>query len=603
MLILSADVGEGHDSAARALAAELESLDAEVAVRDGLAALGRLLQRVIRDGSRVQFERYPWTFGPVYALLMHVAPVRWAAERVLYWIGARGLLRAIVHERPDVVVSTYPGLTSVLGRLRRRGKLEVPIASAILDLTSFPFWTNRGVDQHFVMHAPSVALVERLVGAGGVCCVRPVVDRAFLEPLERLEARSALYLPERGPVVVVAGGGWGIGDIEGAVPVALGLDEATVVAVAGRNDALRERLELVHAGNPRVRVLGFTDAMSDLLAAADALVHPGGGVTALEALARGCATVIYAPPPGHWRANARAMGRLGIAEVARGRAELSDALERALSGGPGERTEGREVSSAAALVCSLAPRVRRIPRWRLAAGRAFASLALALVLVAGALSSDETYSVAAARFEKLRPKRELPVRAPLVGVVVQAPADDAAALGRRLARAGARVTFADRSLHSASIATLRRLGDEVVPELRPTKLSRWVSTRALLRREARALGLPRRFFYLAPPRGATLGQYALARSAGGSPVVGSRSVQAGAPSGGPPLHRGEIVVVRIDSARDAVGLERLLGALRRRGLSPAPLGRLASEAPTRSTPSGAPGPPPGPRGVATAPGD
>jgi processive 1,2-diacylglycerol beta-glucosyltransferase len=636
VLILSADVGEGHDSAARTLAGELTASGAEVTVRDGLAALGRLLQRVIRDGSRIQFERYPWTFGPVYVLLMHVPPVRWVAERVLFWIGARGLLRLIHEHDPDIVVSTYPGLTSILGRLRRRGRLGVPACSAILDLTSFPFWTSRGVDHHFAMHEPSVPVLERMVGRGGVQHVRPVVDRAFLEPRERDDARRALDLPLERPVVVMVGGGWGIGDIEGAVPVALELGEVSVVAVAGRNEALRERLARAHCSDARVRVLGFTDSMSDLLAAADALVHPGGGVTALEALARVCATVIYAPPPGHWRANARAMRRLGLAEVARGPAELRGALSRAVAAsrpaamaasrgvgaagergaapieqvrGPDDRAAGerprdaaprradsarngaREIPTAAALIRSLAPRVQPTPRWQLAAGRAAATLVLTVVLAAGALSTDETYSVAAARFQKLRPVSELPVRDPLVGVIVQAPGSEVPALARRLARGGRHVTFTDRALEPSSVRAVRALDDEVVPELRSSEASRWLSTRKLLRREVRALALPRRFFYLAPRDGATLGQYALARSVGGSPVVGAHNVRvrgrSGTPAGdgaaafagapvGTPLRPGDIVVVSVSSAADAPALVRYLDRIERERLSPAPLGRLAS---------------------------
>ena len=57
------------------------------------------------------------------------------------------------------------------------------------------------------------------------------------------------------------------------------------------------RLETAFAGEPRVRVLGFTDSMSDLLAAADVLVHSTGGVTCLEALARDCPVVAYGAPP------------------------------------------------------------------------------------------------------------------------------------------------------------------------------------------------------------------------------------------------------------------------------------------------------------------
>ena len=80
MLILSADVGEGHAAAARALAEQIESSpeQAEVTVIDGLAAMGRLLRPVVEDGYRVQLRFMPWTYTLVYWLLEHVAPIRCA---------------------------------------------------------------------------------------------------------------------------------------------------------------------------------------------------------------------------------------------------------------------------------------------------------------------------------------------------------------------------------------------------------------------------------------------------------------------------------------------------------------------------------------------
>ncbi len=78
VLVLSADVGEGHAAAARALARQIEESGqpAEVTVIDGLAAMGRLLQPVVEDGYRVQLRFMPWTYTVVYWLLERVAPIR-----------------------------------------------------------------------------------------------------------------------------------------------------------------------------------------------------------------------------------------------------------------------------------------------------------------------------------------------------------------------------------------------------------------------------------------------------------------------------------------------------------------------------------------------
>ena len=351
ILVLSADLGEGHDSAARALAAGLtgEQPATQVVLADGLAALGPFLQRTIRDGSWFQFRRVPWVFGIVYALLMRFAPVRRAAHVCLYRIGAEGLLRLIESHAPDAVVSTYPGINPVLGCLRRDGRLQAPVCTTVLDLASLEFWAHPGIDLHLVMHHGSDRRIDELAGPGRSLEVRPLVAPEYFEDRSAADARRSLGLPEAGRVVLVTGGGWGIGDLEGAVRCALEAEAASVTCVAGRNDEVRERLESRYGDDPRVRVLGFTDRMRELIAAADVLVHSGGGVTCLEGLVTGCPTVLYGMPPGHWRANARGMASLGVARVARSRAALRDALGAALEA-PAPAVGDASIRSAASQV-------------------------------------------------------------------------------------------------------------------------------------------------------------------------------------------------------------------------------------------------------------
>src|SRR5205085_9038173 len=119
VLILSADVGEGHAAAARALAQQIEASpqEAEVTVIDGLAAMGRVLRPVVEDGYRVQLRVMPWSYTIVYWLLEHVRPFRAYTRRLLTLFGASPLRRTIEQHDPDVVVSTYPAVTVVLAHL------------------------------------------------------------------------------------------------------------------------------------------------------------------------------------------------------------------------------------------------------------------------------------------------------------------------------------------------------------------------------------------------------------------------------------------------------------------------------------------------------
>lgn len=319
VLILSADVGEGHAAAARALAQQIKTSPepAEAVVIDGLAAMGPLLRQVVQDGYRIQLKLMPWTYTVVYWMLESIAPVRFVARQALCLLGGRPLARRIAEHSPDVIVSTHPAITVVLAWLRRKGSVECPTVATITDLTGLFFWAQPGIDQHLVMYDASIPAVERIAGQGSVTLVRPLISAEFLQPRCPLDARRSLGLPEEGRMVIVSGGGWGVGDIEGAVRQLCEADGiGCVVCLAGRNDQLYERLSAVFEREPRVHVYGFTDRMPDLLTAADALVHATGGVTCLEARATGTPVVSYGLPVGHARLNTRAMADLDLLRLA-----------------------------------------------------------------------------------------------------------------------------------------------------------------------------------------------------------------------------------------------------------------------------------------------
>lgn len=384
VLVLSADIGEGHDLPARMIKADVEAEipAATVEVVDGLKAMGRICSWVVRDGSRFTFRWMPWIFDVQYWLIAKFAPTRWLAHHLNYWLGARGLLRLIERHRPDVIVSTYPGVTAVLGMLRENRRLDVPVHSAITDLAGLRYWVHPGVDLHYVTHPESIEEVERLAGPASVEWMRPPIAPEFLMPRTRADARRALGLPAHGRLVLVSGGGWGIGDLEGAIRAALADGDTTVACIAGRNEAAREKLEQRFGGDERVRIIGFTEQMSDWMAAADAMVHSTAGLTVLEAHIRGCPVVSFGFSAGHLRANNAAFERFGLAEVARSGHELESVLRHVTRERRSPDSSFASLPSIASRVLTARPRVRPQPVWRLRAGRVAAAVSLAVVAAA-----------------------------------------------------------------------------------------------------------------------------------------------------------------------------------------------------------------------------
>jgi processive 1,2-diacylglycerol beta-glucosyltransferase len=597
VLILSADVGEGHAAAARALAGQLKHAPqpTEVTVIDGLAAMGRVLKPVVEDGYRVQLRLVPWTYTIVYGLLNHVPPARALATRLLCLFGSRPLARAIAEHDPDVVVSTYPAVTVVLARLRRTGEVACPTVATITDLTGLFFWAQPGIDMHMVMYGESLMPVERIAGRDSVRLVAPLISEEFLQARCPLQARRALGLPEEGRMVVVSGGGWGVGDVEGAVREFTSVPEASsIVVLAGRNEQLAHKLRRSFAAEPRVHVYEFTDKMPELLAAADVLVHSTGGVTCLEAMAAGTPVVSYGLPVGHARVNTRAMAALDLVRLANDTTELREHV-RASFAGEGEpqgRPDSRDAAAgdlAAADVVLAAPhRVRVIPRWRLRTVALASQLVLLLCVGTWMMSTDEVTALAS-KILHVHPLATVKTDQPDVGLIVHVPQGDVSRAARELARRGIHASFADDGgvPSPAMVARLHAMGDEVVPEVPGSSVLRWVRTRGLLRAQARALGLHHRFYYLQPPGGLTVGQLVLARTDGATPVCGAQRLKA---DGGLPqrsTRAGDVLVVELDGSPESIsGLEGIISSLGSKGLGAEPLAWLTRSPSISATSSG-----------------
>ncbi len=334
ILVVSASIGEGHDLPARFLLGDVLARrpDAVASIEDGLRAAGALVERIILGGSAFYSPLGNVLYDAEYALITHVAPVRRGFSRLCEALAARGLLRLVDAHRPDVVVSTYPGTTEVYGRLRLQGRLDVPLVSAITDLAGLRYWSHPGVDLHLITHPESEEEVRAIAGPRTrIVAARGMNDPRFANPPSQAQGRRTLGLPADGKLVVVSGGGWGVGDVEGAIATALALDDTHVAVMCGRNEDLRRRLAVRFGRVPRVTLLGFTTEVPSLFAGADALIHSTAGLTVLEAWAVGCPTISYGWGRGHIRANNRAYARFGIADVAHDRDALAGALRRALA--------------------------------------------------------------------------------------------------------------------------------------------------------------------------------------------------------------------------------------------------------------------------------
>ena len=336
VLIVSGDIGQGHEAVARAVHTTVtrDRPDCDVRVAEAFARMGHGSGPVFRWLFEFAVQWTPLLQEAWYAAVTRSRLVRWFYREVMgAWV-ARALAADLAGEPTDVVVSTHQLATAGLAWLRRRGRLDARIVAAICDFAPHAYWTYPGVDEYLVLD-DLAREPTRAMDPGAAVTVRSPLVGAPFGPVgddEARAARRALDLPDDALVVVVTAGSLGLGGVAGAVRAALAADpRCHVVALCGRDDRARTRLRALRArtgAGTRLRVPGWVDDVPTLLAAADVVVNNSGGATAQEALACGRTLVIYQPLPGHGRDSAGLLEAAGLARTCRRPRALTRLLRR-----------------------------------------------------------------------------------------------------------------------------------------------------------------------------------------------------------------------------------------------------------------------------------
>jgi diacylglycerol O-acyltransferase len=333
VLILSGEMGEGHNAAAAALTAAIAEVwpGCQVDRFDTLELWGRPFARAASWGYGFQMRAIPATYEVFYDWLCHSDRFAAVTKAAIGRFFGRRLEHFLAARDDDLVISTYPFGAAALDWLRaHRGHL-VPTVTYIPAFHVHPVWTYPGIDQHYVMYesAPEHA---RTAGFEASMHIGAPPVRDGFGTVDKATARGVLGVGEAAFVVLVTGGAWGLGGISEAVRALVTDDSGVqVVAVCGRNSELVEELEGIGAPTERLRVYGYVNNMHEIMAASDAVITNGAGVTVLEALRTPRPVIAFRPLAGHGKASTEEMVRRNLAVEAADLAELVDVVRRLAS--------------------------------------------------------------------------------------------------------------------------------------------------------------------------------------------------------------------------------------------------------------------------------
>ena len=321
ILILMADAGFGHRSAANALAEAFEEARGGACVVETVNGLDHPKTPAWLKRSQSDYDRIAREAADLYKLSYDlsdtflVSRMMDNAMRVLLFRAMRDIVLGF---KPDVVLSTYPLYLAPLSALYTLRREAVPTVCVVTDLaTVHHVWFTGEPD---LLVVPTEGVRGLAIGAG-VRAERvevigiPVHPRIAGEKRDKTEAREALGW-SRDLTALLAVGSKRVGKFESSLEAlnhsALPLQAA---AVAGGDKALHERLSSIEWHMP-ARVYNFVDDMPLLMRASDLVLAKPGGLIVTESMAAGLPMIFVDMIPGQETGNADYVVSGGAGEVA-----------------------------------------------------------------------------------------------------------------------------------------------------------------------------------------------------------------------------------------------------------------------------------------------
>jgi UDP-N-acetylglucosamine:LPS N-acetylglucosamine transferase len=285
LLILSSDTGEGHNSAAAAIANAASAAGFDASIRKPLEESGGW-NRSLGFLYNALLQRRPEWMTAYFRIIERCRP----NERDLFYKRVRGYIGDFLdREQPDILLSVHPMLNHFIQRFIKEENRPIPCYTYLTDPFP-PFWRGWAspyVDRYFV--ATDEALQS--LTAMGVSAWRieqspmPVRSQFGSAAADGPSLRGELGL-DASSVILINGGARGGGPIFDVVnTVRSAAQNANVLVICGRNDRLRAAVERL--SDRRIRAFGFVQDIHRYLAAADLVLTKPGALATFEALACG----------------------------------------------------------------------------------------------------------------------------------------------------------------------------------------------------------------------------------------------------------------------------------------------------------------------------
>ncbi len=289
VLILTCNTGGGHNSAAASLREAFVSAGCDCDVADALQFISKRATLFMSSGHNWMYRHAPAVFNFGYRF-SEQHPSIFSEDSEVYKFLTAGTERIKAHITEngyDLVMCTHVLSALILTGVLKDGTVHVRTCMTATDYTCSPSLEESRLDWYFI---PDASLADEFVEKGlprekliptGIP-VSSGFERSV--PIEEAKRRQNIR-PDQKHLLVMCGS-MGCGPIKDlAEELAEQLPEnAVMTVICGTNETLYRKLNQKIGGGERIRVLGFTDKVSELMESADLYLTKAGGLSTSEAL-------------------------------------------------------------------------------------------------------------------------------------------------------------------------------------------------------------------------------------------------------------------------------------------------------------------------------
>lgn len=323
ILVAHVPAGSGHERAAQAVLA-------------GVTHFNHTIDTVLLDAIQGADPYYQWAFTQGYTGLIDRAPFLWG---LMYYLTdcpiltrlsqklhrlenarhGKGLEKLLLSAQPDVIIATHFFPIEVAAFLKRTGRLSSRVIAVITDYLPHALWIAPGVDQYVVgFPETKEELIKRGVEQKQISVLGIPIDPKFSKQNDRVNLAKRLGLMAGCFTVLIASGGLGTGPIVSLVKTLSRVKEKMqLLVVTGKKASLFKPLSALSPRIPHsMKVYGFVYNMDELMDLADLMLTKPGGLSCMEALAKGLPLLLVSPIPGQESRNGWLLSKMGVAMAA-----------------------------------------------------------------------------------------------------------------------------------------------------------------------------------------------------------------------------------------------------------------------------------------------